>query len=258
MNIEWRSQEGYGDFITGLGYAHSSTIKFKQPIHINFHWPNPKDHLLSEKDTESILYRFNYIKSRMREVDGLTIEHTFSSTPPWRFINELEEFNPLHGLWYPKEELITEKGLVVVWSSRHNLTFPGYHKDPVYDWWDMVMNKLTIDGYNVKEITYRTPVSEAMDWMERCEFGVGYEGMIHQLFKFLWKPTVIASQRIGLSRLLAIQGHIVTDYKPLLYGDIQTLVNKSRENILRIKIEHQRYLDDYYNPHEHKLYNKPT
>lgn len=47
FNISWRSKIGYGDFITGLGYAHSATIKYQRPVHITFHWPNREDELPS-------------------------------------------------------------------------------------------------------------------------------------------------------------------------------------------------------------------
>lgn len=258
FNIEWRSKEGYGDFITGMCYAHSSVLKYQRPVRIRFHWPNPYRFLLSEKDKEPIIDRFNHILSYMRPVEGLTIEHEYSSSPPWRFINELEEFNPLHGLWYPKETPPVENKLVVFWSSRHNLVFPGYHKDPLYDHWDTVVGNLKNDGYNVVEVTYRTPIAEVMKLITTCEFGVGYEGMIHQLFKFTWRPIVIASQRVKLSRLLAPQGVIITKPEPLLYDDIRKYVKESQDNIDRLLVKHQRYINDVQDPTLHKLYNKAT
>lgn len=257
FNIEWRSQEGYGDFITGLCYAHSSTLKYERPVKINFHWPNPKDFLLSKIDKESILYRFDYIKNLLKPVNGLTITHTYSSTPSYRFINELEEFNRVHGLWYTKDKPVVEPGLVVFWSSRHNLEFPGYHKDPVYDYWDKVVNNLKQLDYNVQEVTYRTPVAEVMDLIQRCEFGIGYEGMVHQLFKFMWKPLIVASKRVSLSELLCPQACIVTNHKPLM-GDITELVRESKKNIKSLLLEHSKYIMDRQDPTKHHLYNLPT
>lgn len=256
FRIEWRSKEGYGDFITGLGYAHSSVHKYQRPVHINFHWPNPKDLLLSEKDKESIYFRFNHILTWLRPVSGLTISHQFESVPRYRFINELEEFNPLHGLWYPSKRLPTDPKLVVFWSSRHNLVFPGYHKDPLYDHWNAVVDRLTSMGYIVKEVTYRTPVSRAMDLIAKCQFGIGYEGMIHQLFKFMWKPLVVASQRVSLSRLLCAQAAIVTKPEQLVSGDIERYVQDSRLNIKKLLIKHREYINDVQDPTTHPLYNK--
>lgn len=256
FRIEWRSKEGYGDFITGLCYAHSSTIKYQRPVHINFHWPNPKDYLLSSKDKESIYFRFNHILSWLKPVDGLTITHQFSSVPKYRFINELEEFNPIHGLWYPSKTLPTETGLVVFWSSRHNLEFPGYHKDPLYNHWDLIINQLKVLGYNVVEVTYRTPIEEAMNLIARCEFGIGYEGMIHQLFKFMWKPLIVASQRIKLTELLCIQACIITKPEEIIEKDINLLIRLSEKNIKKYMIAHEQYMNDIQDPCLHQLYNK--
>ena len=258
FNIEWRSNIGYGDFITGLGYAHSATIKYGRPVHINFHWPNARDKKQSELDPETMYYRFNHILEYMRPVEGLTISHQWQSIPDYRFINELEEFNPIHGLWYPKNEPPVEKKLVVHWSSIYNLTFPGYHKDPIHDYWGVVIKELKDKGYKVKEVTYRTPVAEAMDLINRCEFGIGYEGMIHQLFKFMWKPLVVASQRVSLTRLLAAQGAIVTKPEDLLHGDINKLVDESKQRINDCLIQHKKYVEDKQDPTLHELYNIPT
>jgi len=254
--MEFRSKEGYGDFITGLCYAHSSVIKYQRPIHIKFHWPNPKDYLLSDIDKESILYRFNYIREYLRPVNDLTISHEFSSVPNYRFINELEEFNHVHGLWYLKDEPPIKPGLVAFWSSKHNLEFPGYHKDPLYDHWDTIVSNLRSEGYDVVEITYRTPIKDVMDVITTCEFGVGYEGMIHQLFKFTWRPIVIASKRISLAKLLAPRGVIVSHHSQILNNHISKFVNQSKKNIKELLIRHKEYINDFQDPTRHKLYNK--
>ena len=256
FKIQWRSREGYGDFITGLCYAHSSVIKYQQPVHITFHWPNPYRHLLSPQDTEPIIDRFNYILSCLKPVNNLTIDHIYSSSPSYRFINELEEFNPLHGLWYLKYSPEVDPKLVVLWSSRHNLEFPCYHKDPLYDYWDQVAEKLIHHGYHVKEVTYRTPIRRVMKLITTCKFGIGYEGMIHQLFKFTWRPVIIASRRVELARLLAPQGHVITHYKQLLQESISNHVDRSKKNINLLLKKHQQYMNDVQDPTKHVLYNK--
>lgn len=255
FNIEWKSKEGYGDFITGLCYAHSSTIKYDRPVHINFHWPNSKDCLLSDIDKEPIFYRFEHIRSWLKPVNNLSISHEFESIPPYRFINELEEFNPIHGLWYPSKTLPTEKNLVVFWTSLHNLEFPGAHKDPLYRDWDKIVEKLESQGYNIKEVTYRTPIEEAMRLIASCEFGLGYEGMIHQLFKFMWKPLIVASKRYSLSNLLCVQGKIIDSPEKLLNGNVLQLVEESRRKIEITLKKHQEYINDKQDPTKHKLYN---
>lgn len=257
FNIHWRSNEGYGDFITGLCYAHSSVIKYDRNVTINFHWPNKKGSFYSKIDFESIDYKFEKILETLKPIKGLSIEHTYSSIPPWRFINELEEFNPIHGLWYPKDKVETEKGLVVFWSSKHNVKFPGYHKDPLYDHWEKIINNVKSEGFNVVEVTYRTPIKETLELIHKCEFGIGYEGMIHQLFKYAWKPIICASKRVELSRLLCPQAHIISDPELLLNDSINPLLEISKINIEALLIKHKNYLNDKQDPTQHKLYNVP-
>lgn len=256
LNIEFRSAEGYGDFITGLCYGHSSVLKFKTPVNLKFHWPNGRDTYFSSKDKEKIIDRFDYIKSFLRPVNNLTIEHQFNSIPNYRFINEFEEFNHVHGLWYLKEQPKIENKLVALWSSRHNVSFPGYHKDPLYDYWDLIKDRLIADGYFVEEITYRTPIKDVMKIITTCEFGVGYEGMVHQLFKFTWRPIVIASERVSLAKLLAPQGVIITSPEHYLKKDIVEYVEQSKQNIKELLVKHHNYINDYYDPTKHELYNK--
>ena len=38
LKIEWRSAFGYGDFVTGLGYAHTASIKYETDVQLRFHW----------------------------------------------------------------------------------------------------------------------------------------------------------------------------------------------------------------------------
>lgn len=256
FRIDWRSKEGYGDFITGLGYSHSSVLKYQRPVHINFHWPNPKNYLLSDKDKEPIFFRFEHVFSWFKPVKNLTITHQFNSIPDYRFINELEEFNPLHGLWYSNKQLSVQSGLVVLWTSRYNLSFPGYHKDPLYDHWDKIVDQLKLLGYTVVEVTYRTPIKEVMNLIAKCEFGIGYEGMIHQLFKFMWKPLIVCSSRVDLTKLLIVQASIITDPAQLIYKDISRYIIESKNNIRKALMQHKKYVEDIQDPTKHPLYNK--
>lgn len=256
FDIQWRANEGYGDFITGLCYAHSSTIKYEREVSITFHWPNEKDYLFSEKDKETIFFRFQTIKQYLKKVDTLTINHKFNSRPNFRFINELEEFNPLHGLWYLEKQFETEPGLVALWTSEHNIEFPGLSKDPLHKQWHLVKEHLQKLGYKIFEITYRTPIKQVMEIITRCEFGIGYEGMIHQLFKFLWKPTIIAAKRFSLTNLLIPQATIIDSIDSYFKKHIFQHIEDSYKNIEILQYKHRKYLLDTKDPTKHPLYNQ--
>lgn len=255
FKISWRANEGYGDFITGLGYAHSSVIKYNMPVEITFHWPNSRSFKFGEHDVESNYERFCAILDYLKPVNDLTINHEFESIPEYRFINELEEFNPLHGLWYPKKEIAVEKGLVVVWTSKQNTYFPGYHKDPAYDQWDEILDGLKTDGYRYEIVTYQTPIKTVLDLISRCEFGIGYEGMIHQLFKFSWRPSIVFSQRTKLSELLTPQAITLGNPNHLIYNSPDIYVQQCKSLIKHLKKKHTEYVYDTQDPTKHKLFN---
>ena len=255
LHIQWRANEGLGDFISGIGYAHSSVIKYQRPVRVTFHWPNTENFLYSAKDTESIYDRFQCVLGYMRPVEGLTIEHIFDSRPKFRYINNLEEFNPMHGLWYPKDPVIIEKNLVVLWTSRHNTKFVGYEKDPAHDIWDKVIDNLISRNYRVTEITYRTPINEMMDLIHRCEFGIGYQGMAMQLYKFMWKPLIVISGRVKWCKFLTPQAHTISDPN-LLLGNVEQYVKESKQAISDTLNNHQMYLADFQDPMKHSFYGK--
>lgn len=255
MNIEWITGVGYGDFVTGLGYAHSCRVKYDRPINIKFHWNHSKDYLFSPNDPETIYDRCLYVQSIMKHVNDLTIHHEFDSNPSFRFYNQLEEFNPLHGLWYstlsPKQ---TDRN-VVIWTTEHNITFPGKHKDPAYKHWEAIRIKLESEKYKIYEITYRTTVKDAIAMINECEFGIGYDGLAHQLFKFMWKPLIVFCDRFWLNNVLIPQAVLENDPNRFLLSDTKRYVEASKIKVEMVRKQHHEYLNDKQNPEQHKLFN---
>lgn len=256
FKIHFKANEGYGDFITGLCYAHNASIKYQIPVEIVFHWPNDKNYLFSSLDTETIYYRFEYVINKLKKADNLSISHNFNSKPNFRYFNNLEHDNPLHGFWSLRKPVKINRGLVALWRSKYNTSFPGRHKDPFYKYWDDIIKSLTLEGYTVKELTYRTPIAEAMSAISSCEFGIGYEGMVHQLFKVTWRPLIVASERLELSKLLTPQASIVSRPQHFLDTPIEKYVLDSEYKLLQIKENYKQWLNTYEDPTKHVLYNK--
>ena len=190
FDIQWRAGFGYGDFVSGLGYAHNASIKYNTKVNITFHWEHGSSYRESPQDPETIIERMWYIYGTMEKSEEVKIFVKTSSKPKYRFINHLDEFNPIHGLWNTTlHNTYTNK--VVLWRSKYNTFFPGTDKDPAHDHWDKIIDWLTYLGYSVSEVTYRTPISDVMKDISECSFGIGYDGMIHQLFKYMWKPLIV-------------------------------------------------------------------
>lgn len=253
LNIEWRSGFGYGDFVTGLGYAHNASIKYDTAVNINFHWPHDLDYKESNDDPETIIERMWYVYGTMKQLDNVTVSVTTNSNPAFRFINQFDEFNPLHGLWYHNLDF-TDTNIVVLWRSKYNTFFPGQLKDPFYNHWDIVIEWLTNQGYNVKEVTYRTPISQVIKYISKCKFGIGYDGMVHQLFKYMWKPLIVCCERHKLNNLLIPQAALEKNVDVLMERGVDYYVTQSLLNIHRLQKDHKSYINDKKDFSKHPQY----
>jgi hypothetical protein len=253
LNVKWSTGIGYGDFVTGLGYAHTSAIKYQTPVNIEFHWKHSQDHLFSANDPETIVDRCNYIHSIMRLLSQVSVSHVFNSDPDWRFYNQLDEFNPLHGLWYSTIKPKTEKKHVAIWTTDFNVSFPGKFKDPVNKKWNDIRHKLS--DYVLEEITYRTPVKEAIEIVNRCEFGIGYDGLAHQLFKFMWKPLFVFCERKWLNNILVPQAILLSHAGEFIDNKSDDLLLQAHEKVNRVRLEHLAYINKKMKADEHPLFN---
>ena len=253
LEVKWGTGVGYGDFVTGLGYAHTSAIKYQIPVHIEFNWNHSRDHLFSPFDTETIVHRCDYIHSIMRPLSSVSISHKFNSGNTFRFYNQLDEFNPLHGLWYTDLPDQTNKKHVAIWTTDFNVSFPGRHKDPVHRKWNDIRVKLS--DYVLEEITYRTPVKEAIEIINRCEFGVGYDGLAHQLFKFMWKPLFVFCERKWLNNILIPQAILLSGADEFVNQSIDSMLIDAKAKVDKIRNQHLIYMNEKQIANEHPLFN---
>lgn len=256
LEVHWRTGVGYGDFVTGLGYANTTSIKYQTPVHIKFFWDHPEDYLFSEDDPETIVDRCRYIQQVMRPNPAIEVSHVYNKRLEYRFLNQFDEFNPLHGLWYTDLPMSTTKN-VVLWTSRFNKTFPGRSKDPAHKSWDRVVERVEQYGYTITEVTYRTPVKEVISLVQNCAFGIGYDGLIHQIYKFMWKPCIVFCERIKLNSLLIPQASLISNPVTFQKTSLNYYIEDSKKKLNRLKILHERYMNDHAIANEHRFYNTP-
>jgi len=254
VQIDWRMGIGYGDFVTGLGYAHNAALKYDTSVQINFHWKDHRDHKLSSDDPETIIERLLYVYGTMRHLPNVNVDVLSKSRLSCRFINNLDEHNPVHGLWYSKlKSEYTNK--VLFWRTKYNTFYPGKAKDPVNERWDEVVVWLENQGYEVCEVTYRTPISEVMELIRVCNFGIGYDGMVHQLFKYMWKPLIVMCERTLLNRMLIPQAAIESNVDMLMQRGVDHYLLQSNRKIEIYKMHHHNYINQKQNYKQHSLYN---
>lgn len=241
--ITWRGGIGYGDTLNAITYSYSCTIKYNQPVYTNIIWPFPGNYKHSKNDPETVVDRFNYVASTMVQgTHQVFFNHAFiNKKTPFRYINNLDEANPLQGVWYHNQTQTTTKK-VVLWSSRHNAEPVDRVKDPSIEQWDYLIQWLTYIGYGVVEVTYRTPIKEVIQHINECCVGIGYDGMIHQFFKYLWKPIIVVCERFELNWLLVPQAALVKSIDDIYSYGLDFLIKQSEMNMRRVKRAHQRYL----------------
>lgn len=241
--LKWRGGIGYGDTLNAITYSHSCTVRYNQPVYTTIHWPFPCNYKHSAQDPETVVDRFSYVANTMASGRyNVFFNHVFlNKTPPFRYINNPDYDNPLHGVWYHnQQQSVTKK--IVVWSSRHNVESVGHFKDPSIELWDQLIDWLTNQGYQVVEVTYRTPIEEVIQHINECCVGIGYDGMIHQLFKYLWKPIIVVCERFELNQLLVPQAALVGSIDEIYNYGLDVLSKQSEINMRRVKKAHQRYL----------------
>jgi ABC-type transport system involved in Fe-S cluster assembly fused permease/ATPase subunit len=66
--------------------------------------------------------------------------------------------------------------------------------------------------------------------------------MIHQLFKYLWKPIIVVCKRFELNQLLVPQAALVGSIDEIYNYGLDVLFKQSEINMRRVKKAHQRYL----------------
>lgn len=253
MKIDWRGGIGYGDFLTGLAYAHNCKLKYKTDIKFVLHWNHSKNYKPSTQDPETIIERCNYIGSLFP--NDISILHKTDSLVPYRYINNLHENNPVHGMYNLNLSSTIYKNVIVTWRSSSNLTPVGKSKDPLTDIeWEYLYDWLRDLGYEIVEVTYRTPIKEVVDICKKCVGGIGYDGMIHQIFKLIQKPVILFCERHKLNKLLL-------PWAEMHYGietfDDKSLFEKSANSLEIYQQTYLNFLKEYKDFTTHPLYNIP-
>lgn len=255
MLIEWRGGIGYGDFVTGLGYAHNCALKYQTNIDFKIHWDHDTEYKPNKNDPETILERCQYIYN-LFDNNRVSLSQITNSKPSFRFINQFHEFNPLHGMHQLPLPVNQEK-YVVMWSSITNTTPVAKFKDPLTKKeWKMTKDIIKDFEYNVVEVDYRTPVTEVITLCKNAVGGVGYDGSIHQIFKLIQKPVILFCERTSLNELLLPWA---TQYKTFAdFFSQDVLFDKSQQDLFKWQLQYKDWINDKKDFTKEKLYNIPT
>lgn len=199
-NIRWKTTVGIGDSMYGLNIAYMRAFINQKPTDLQIHYHFPKDYYYHYEDPESVDARVQYVHDRMMWKDMVNVEHVFESTDLKLYTQKYQgvtrhKESELYRYWSFEQTLDTTPipNKICLWRPSGNLKqqLSGY-KLPMLDHeWQRLMDRLADFGYDVAEIDYRTPISEAFYHIRTCEACISYEGMWHYVAKNFFKPHIV-------------------------------------------------------------------
>ena len=227
--VTWRGTPGVGDFMWALNCCHLHSWRTKNKVNLEMHWNHDENHFHHFEDPETIIERMKYTHQFYDRKDDVRIFHVFNTNGRygfWKFDDETEldkdgnrvqivksrykprfwfesgHFSderrepPPQNDWIFREEAFREtiKNKIVFWRSTFNAEVPRTWKRLFTNAdWDIIIQKLRSQGFQMVELTYRTPIKEAMWHIATCEQVICYDGMWHYMAKNYCKPMVVIS-----------------------------------------------------------------
>lgn len=229
--VSWRGTPGVGDFMWALNSCHAHARNKNINIELEMHWEHGEDYYHHFEDPETIIERMDYIHNFYVDKERVKVIHVFNSTgrytdwkyeddvvleadgtkrvsarsggkPKNRFWFESGTYDDLDGTPVPDNDFIFRKSAflptvskrIVVWTPMMNAEAPRTWKRMfTYTDWRMLINELKSYGFEVHEITYRTPIREAMYLISTSRMCICYDGMWHYVSKNFARPTAVIS-----------------------------------------------------------------
>ena len=212
-----------------LNCAHNHAYTENTKVTLEFHWEHDEDHLHHFEDPETIIERLEYIHNFYHRKDDVTVVHVLGEHTrysDWKYSDDVtrEKDGSLRVMainrkksrfWFESEKYTDEVGSdipvsdwifrkdafreidkrkVVIWRPLFNAETPKTWKRQLpNDRWDDIINQLVAAGLHVTELTYRTPISEALYHISTCRMVLCYDGMWHYIARNLYRPTIVIS-----------------------------------------------------------------
>ena len=199
--IDWKGTPGMGDAMFGLNVAHNTARRLNKSVQIKYHWYYDARKQYHCEDPETLIERIEYVNNFYHNQKDVSVVHTFDSNDGNVYTNRYigtdeSRHNAEVNTWKFRDSanLKTDENKVVFWRPTFNAEMPRNWKLLLsHEDWDKAISNLEMHGYNPVELTYRTPIHEAMFHINTCKFVVCYDGMWHYIAKNFWKPMLVLS-----------------------------------------------------------------
>jgi hypothetical protein len=255
--IQCKGTPGVGDFMFALNVAHTHAYYLQKKVKLTFNWYWNVREKYHFEDPELTIERLDYIHKYYKDKDSVEIEHVYDS----------ENWKVYHGFYSQPTDKVMRAGYIarmgmsnwwefdpkhILPNATNKVVFwrDTFNADVVRKWkrlidhygWDKMMDNFYNNGYDPVELTYRTPVREAMYHINTAQFIVCYDGLWHYMAKNFHKPLIVLS-RSAITRLHTPEA-LTIDEKDYSHYSRNFGVEKRRD-IIFPKINK---VDRYHNP----------
>ena len=230
--VTWRGTPGVGDFMWALNSCHRYAADHNvRKINLELHWEHGEDYLHHFEDPETIIERCDYIHNFYHQKERVEVHHIFNADgryKHWKFENDVVlETNGerriaainAHGqknrFWFESGYYNDEQGSPVPnndWIFRPD-AFQEYNPNRIVFWrptwnaekprtwkrlfdnndWEQLLIHFKAMGFELHELSYRTPASEAMYLISTARMVVCYDGIWHYVAKNFARPLAVIS-----------------------------------------------------------------
>ena len=230
--VTWRGTPGVGDFMWALNSCHRYAADHGvSKINLEIHWEHGPEYLHHFEHPETIIERCNYIHNFYHQQERVEVHHIFNAEGRykyWKFEDDvvLEKNGErriaaknAHGqkarFWFesghytdtvgdtaPCNDWIFRKDAfqdivsnrIVFWRPIWNAEKPRTWKRLFEnDEWDQMIAQFKSMGFEMHEISYRTPASEAMYLISTARLVICYDGIWHYVAKNFARPLAVIS-----------------------------------------------------------------
>ena len=228
--VTWRGTPGVGDFMWALNSCHRyATDNDVSKINLEFHWEHGEDYLHHFEDPETIIERCDHIHNFYHDKDRVEVHHIYNAQGryrDWKFNDDVVlESNGEKRIaaimrekarfWFqsghytdktgdraPDNNWIFRKDAfqdivsnrIVFWRPTWNAEQPRtWKRQFTNEDWDQLINHFKALGFDMHELSYRTPASEAMYLISTARMVICYDGIWHYVAKNFARPLAVIS-----------------------------------------------------------------
>lgn len=228
--VTWRGTPGVGDFMWALNSCHKYAADHNiRKINLELHWEHDEDYYHHFEDPETIVERCNYIHNFYHQQERVEIHHIFNAQGryrDWKFNDDVvletngeRRIAAIHnhkarfffqsgyyddkpGNQIPDNDWIFRQDAfkdydpnrIVFWRPTWNAEKPRTWKRIFEnDDWDQLIAHFESKGFNMHEVSYRTPVSEVMHLISTSRMVICYDGIWHYVAKNFARPLAVIS-----------------------------------------------------------------